>query len=960
MGVTADSTMSDVSSDSLPVTSDRVRSRSPRRTSPHHRAGHYKLTDKDCDRSSDFPDHPPTGCRDSRSRRAKKKSKKSKKSRRRDDSGCRRRRKDRHCKSRGLSSSPAAVVEMAKPEQADDALMAIIPAGVSTVVGGAGRQLRLVDVASSDSDVQEVQQQDVHQRRPQLPTASAAANISNCMDLSELIRQKELLEDRLNEVLTEVRDEIDAHSKTGIRHEADGHNVHTESYISDSELVDQGGEEIRKRRKRRKHNEANKSTERSAKKRSREKGSSYQTSHRHRESPSRSDDLSRCHPSSRHNLESGRSDRDRGRSDRERDKPHRDQERSDRGRERSDRDRERSDRERGRSDRDRFVSNRDRMDRSRAVNCEADYELDRCRDASDRDGCVVRGRHRTTSGDRSRTARANRRPSRDLDPCSDKYRLSRSKRREDEDASVDKFAGSLSEGMKLEKQSDDEILDVEVHDSSAEDEDNELAIIERRRRQRQKLLQQLSDSRRVVSPSTNSRQQDPPQRLSPPPFDTRVSGLCSPSPRSSSDNSRCSPPSDRSVDLSPEHHLDQCITEQIECEAVSPLVVDKTAVTKPSTIDIFAEEFDSGNGDSCGNSRRVAHFTDGVHVNDNWDDAEGYYRVRLGELLDGRYAVYGYTGQGVFSNVVRARDQARGNQEVAVKIIRNNEIMHKTGLKELETLKRLNDADVHERYHCLRLYRHFFHKSHLCMVFEPLAMNLREVLKKYGKDVGLHVNAVLSYSRQLFLALRLLRKCNILHADIKPDNILVSENKVVLKLCDFGSASLVSDNDATPYLVSRFYRSPEVILGLRYDFGVDMWSSACTLYELCTGKILFPGKNNNQMLKMFMDLKGKIPNKLIRRGQFKQRHFDTSCNFIYQETDIVTEREKTVVLSSVPPSRDLLHEMIGSQMLSGAHHKKVLQLRDLFDKALMLDSTKRLTPHDALRHQFCTESVVVS
>lgn len=73
---------------------------------------------------------------------------------------------------------------------------------------------------------------------------------------------QELLEDRLNEVLTEVRDEIDAHSKTGIRHEADGHNVHTESYISDSELVDQGGEEIRKRRKRRKHNEANKSTER--------------------------------------------------------------------------------------------------------------------------------------------------------------------------------------------------------------------------------------------------------------------------------------------------------------------------------------------------------------------------------------------------------------------------------------------------------------------------------------------------------------------------------------------------------------------------------------------------------------------------------------------------------------------------------------------------------------------------
>ena len=52
-------------------------------------------------------------------------------------------------------------------------------------------------------------------------------------------------------------------------------------------------------------------------------------------------------------------------------------------------------------------------------------------------------------------------------------------------------------------------------------------------------------------------------------------------------------------------------------------------------------------------------------------------------------------------------------------------------------------------------------------------MNLREVLKKFGKDVGLHVKAVRSYSQQLFFALKLLKKNGILHMDIKPDNILV-------------------------------------------------------------------------------------------------------------------------------------------------------------------------------------------
>ncbi|CAL4061738.1 unnamed protein product, partial [Meganyctiphanes norvegica] len=277
-------------------------------------------------------------------------------------------------------------------------------------------------------------------------------------------------------------------------------------------------------------------------------------------------------------------------------------------------------------------------------------------------------------------------------------------------------------------------------------------------------------------------------------------------------------------------------------------------------------------------------------LTDNWDDAEGYYRVRIGEDLDARYTVYGFTGQGVFSSVVRARDAARGGQEVAIKIIRNNEIMHKTGKRELNILKNLNDADPDDKYHCLRLFRHFFHKNHLCMVFEPLAMSLRDVLKKYGKDVGLHVKAVRSYSHQLFCALKLLRKCNILHADIKPDNILVNEKKLVLKLCDFGSASKVTENEITPYLVARFYRAPEIILGMTYDFGIDLWSAACTIFELYTGKIMFPGKTNNQMLKLFMDLKGKMPNKLIRKGAFKDQHFDNSCNFLYKDIDRVTER----------------------------------------------------------------------
>ena len=239
--------------------------------------------------------------------------------------------------------------------------------------------------------------------------------------------------------------------------------------------------------------------------------------------------------------------------------------------------------------------------------------------------------------------------------------------------------------------------------------------------------------------------------------------------------------------------------------------------------DMFADHDDTfDNKDVRASSKDVVakkYRLENPSLTDNWDDAEGYYRVRIGEILDSRYNVYGYTGQGVFSNVIRARDQFRDDQDVAIKIIRNNEVMHKTGLRELEILKQLNAADEEDKYHCLRLFRHFFHKQHLCMVFEPLSMNLREVLKKYGKTVGLHIKAVRSYAQQLFFSLKHLKKCGILHADIKPDNILVNNSKLILKLCDFGSASYATENDITPYLVSRFYRAPEIILGLNYDYG---------------------------------------------------------------------------------------------------------------------------------------------
>lgn len=171
------------------------------------------------------------------------------------------------------------------------------------------------------------------------------------------------------------------------------------------------------------------------------------------------------------------------------------------------------------------------------------------------------------------------------------------------------------------------------------------------------------------------------------------------------------------------------------------------------------------------------------------------------------------------------------------------------------------------------------------------SINLRDVLKKSGiRDVGISLNAVRAYAYQMFLGLSLLRKCNILHADLKPDNVLVNDTQTMLKICDLGSASDASENDITQYLVSRFYRAPEIILGMNYDFAIDMWSVGCTLYELYTGKILFTGRTNNQMLRSMMECRGRFSTKLLRKGQFTGLHFDDMGNFRSVETDSVTGR----------------------------------------------------------------------
>jgi serine/threonine-protein kinase PRP4 len=154
------------------------------------------------------------------------------------------------------------------------------------------------------------------------------------------------------------------------------------------------------------------------------------------------------------------------------------------------------------------------------------------------------------------------------------------------------------------------------------------------------------------------------------------------------------------------------------------------------------------------------------------DDKDGYYKIRPGEVLDGRYQIQSTLGKGMFSGVARAIDMERKTL-VAIKVMRNNDALRKGGFTEIAILEKLNGTDPENKKHIVRFETSFTYKGHLCMVFENLSMNLREVLKKFGNNRGINLRGVRVYAYQIFLALAHLRKCSIVHADLKPDNILV-------------------------------------------------------------------------------------------------------------------------------------------------------------------------------------------
>ncbi|KAL3821903.1 hypothetical protein ACHAXA_008437 [Cyclostephanos tholiformis] len=115
---------------------------------------------------------------------------------------------------------------------------------------------------------------------------------------------------------------------------------------------------------------------------------------------------------------------------------------------------------------------------------------------------------------------------------------------------------------------------------------------------------------------------------------------------------------------------------------------------------------------------------------------------------------------------------------------------------------------------------------------------------------------------QLLRALKFVHSAELLHRDVKPSNILVDSN-CFIKLCDFGLCRSISsvghpeDIEYTDYVATRWYRSPEVLMGSRrYNGGIDLWSVGCIIGEMFRCRPLMPGSSTNAQLEMIFELTG--------------------------------------------------------------------------------------------------------
>ncbi|ORX94614.1 hypothetical protein K493DRAFT_301943 [Basidiobolus meristosporus CBS 931.73] len=371
------------------------------------------------------------------------------------------------------------------------------------------------------------------------------------------------------------------------------------------------------------------------------------------------------------------------------------------------------------------------------------------------------------------------------------------------------------------------------------------------------------------------------------------------------------------------------------------------------------------------NPRRVLTKPSKGVKNDGYDNENNdfilYVNDILGDESGHQYLVLEILGAGTFGQVAKCLD-TKTNELVGVKVVKNKQAYFQQSIMEVKILEWLNEKfDPEDKRHLLRLLSTFIHRRHLCLVFELLSVNLYDLIKQ-NQFRGLSTNLVRVFTSQILDALCVLKEAKIIHCDLKPENILLkSLESATIKVIDFGSACHEQETVYT-YIQSRFYRSPEVLIGLPYTTSIDMWSLGCIAVELYLGLPLFPGSSEYNQLSRIVEMLGTPPAYMIEVGKNGFNYFERALDHNNQKTYHLKSMEQyskqyncqeqpskryfsattlPELIRTYPlPKKAMLPQEIDKEMKSRE------MLLDFVQGLLNLNPLERWSPHQAKLHPF--------
>ncbi|KAL4432887.1 hypothetical protein ABPG74_014401 [Tetrahymena malaccensis] len=297
-----------------------------------------------------------------------------------------------------------------------------------------------------------------------------------------------------------------------------------------------------------------------------------------------------------------------------------------------------------------------------------------------------------------------------------------------------------------------------------------------------------------------------------------------------------------------------------------------------------------------------------------------------------RYEVDKLLGSGAYGQVVRAKDKKNQSQYVAIKKLHKIEdvIDAKRVLREIRILRYL----VHENI--LQLSDILYDDEDedqefgtIYLVTNYMEIDLYQVIKSDQKLSDQHIQYIIY---QILKGLKYLHSANIIHRDLKPSNLLATE-KCAIRMCDFGLSRSIEDEQKqeqqlqgqlTEYVVTRYYRAPEIMLSSHdYSKAVDIWSLGCTFAELISHQILFKADNYIKQIKLIFDKLGMPPE---------------------EDLQFIGNSNAKQFVSTLPKKNSV---KIGSFI-----NYENPQALDLIDKMLAINPSKRITADEALEHPY--------